>query len=144
MHDYLSEISLWDAITRKISISAITGYQKHISPHKGFVCAHRVLYGGEPCSQYFKRVITEQGLKSAFNKSNLRFKQCKQANIILKSQNQESQQKKRQQDKSQSSYCPNTCDCPADIGIDVCDIDCFPDIGDCTPDCGVLDCGGCG
>ncbi|GCL38531.1 hypothetical protein H6F47_13070 [Sphaerospermopsis sp. FACHB-1094] len=39
------QISLWDAVSRNISVSAISGYQKYLSPHKGFACAHRVLYG---------------------------------------------------------------------------------------------------
>ncbi|WP_338027215.1 membrane protein insertion efficiency factor YidD [Trichormus azollae] len=44
-----------------MSVTAIAGYQIHISPHKGFQCAHRVLYGSESCSQYIKRVIAEEG-----------------------------------------------------------------------------------
>jgi putative component of membrane protein insertase Oxa1/YidC/SpoIIIJ protein YidD len=79
------EISLLDSIGRKAGIVAITGYQKHISPHKGFVCAHRVLYGGESCSQYIKRVITEDGFKALLIKSRRRFQACLQANRILRS-----------------------------------------------------------
>lgn len=79
------QISLWDSFSRQISTAAITGYQKHISPHKGFVCAHRVLYGGESCSQYIKRAIAEEGLSSILVKSRNRFQACKQANQILRS-----------------------------------------------------------
>jgi putative component of membrane protein insertase Oxa1/YidC/SpoIIIJ protein YidD len=80
------EISLIDSVTRQVSVAAIAGYQKHISPHKGFSCAHRVLYGGESCSQYIKRVIATKGLKAAFVMSRDRFQACKQANQILRSQ----------------------------------------------------------
>ncbi|WP_375539788.1 membrane protein insertion efficiency factor YidD [Cylindrospermum sp. FACHB-282] len=80
------QISLFDSFTRQISTTAITGYQRHISPHKGFACAHRVLYGGESCSEYIKGAIAQDGLKRALIKSRERFLACKQANQILHSQ----------------------------------------------------------
>ncbi|GAA6619568.1 hypothetical protein NUACC26_053820 [Scytonema sp. NUACC26] len=58
-------ISVFGSVSRQISVAAITQYQKHISPHKGFSCAHRILYGGESCSQYIKRVIAREGLRNA-------------------------------------------------------------------------------
>jgi putative component of membrane protein insertase Oxa1/YidC/SpoIIIJ protein YidD len=78
------QISLLDSLTRRVSVTAITGYQKHISPHKGFVCAHRILYGGESCSQYIKRVIAQEGLRVALIKSRTRFQACKHANLFLR------------------------------------------------------------
>ncbi|MEJ6480993.1 membrane protein insertion efficiency factor YidD [Nostoc punctiforme UO1] len=78
------QISLFDSFTRQVSAAAITGYQKHISPHKGFACAHRILYGGESCSGYFKRVIAKEGLKVALVNSRERFQACKEANQILR------------------------------------------------------------
>ncbi|MEH1820550.1 MAG: membrane protein insertion efficiency factor YidD [Nostoc sp.] len=78
------QISLFDSFTRQVGTAAITGYQKHISPHKGFACAHRILYGGESCSQYIKRVVAKEGLKAAFISSRERFQACKQANQILR------------------------------------------------------------
>ncbi|MBD2430048.1 MULTISPECIES: membrane protein insertion efficiency factor YidD [Fischerella] len=77
------QISLLDSLSRKISIIAITGYQKYISPHKGFACAHRVLYGGESCSGYIKRVIATEGLQAGLLMSRDRFAACKQASQIL-------------------------------------------------------------
>ncbi|HIK06428.1 MAG TPA: membrane protein insertion efficiency factor YidD [Trichormus sp. M33_DOE_039] len=79
------EISLFDSWSRNLSTVAITGYQKYLSPHKGFSCAHRVLYGGESCSQYIKRVIAQEGLSVALLKSRQRFQDCKQANLLLRS-----------------------------------------------------------
>jgi hypothetical protein len=37
---------IFDAALRQLAVASISGYQKHISPRKGFSCAHRVLYGG--------------------------------------------------------------------------------------------------
>ncbi|MEA5572825.1 membrane protein insertion efficiency factor YidD [Calothrix sp. UHCC 0171] len=76
--------AIFDTATRKLSIAAITGYQKYISPHKGFACAHRILHQRESCSQYIKRIAAEEGLKAALKKSRSRFQECKQAHQILK------------------------------------------------------------
>ena len=70
--------------TRGLAVTAISGYQKFISPHKGFSCAHRVLYGCESCSQYFKQVIAEEGLLTAIANAKGRFQGCREANEILK------------------------------------------------------------
>jgi putative component of membrane protein insertase Oxa1/YidC/SpoIIIJ protein YidD len=85
------QIYSFDSFSRQISVAAITRYQRHISPHKGFSCAHRVLYGGESCSQYIKRVIVKEGLNAAFVKYRERFSACKQANQILRSQQDDSE-----------------------------------------------------
>lgn len=86
---YKMQTSVFDYLSQKISVKAIPGYQIHISPHKDFQWAHLVLYASKSCSQYIKRVISEEGLKVAFIKSRTRFQACKQANIILKSQGEE-------------------------------------------------------
>ncbi|MFM2064539.1 MAG: hypothetical protein RLZZ507_4210 [Cyanobacteriota bacterium] len=145
------QVYLWDSVARKVGVLAITGYQKHISPHKGFTCAHRVLYGGESCSQYIKRVIAEEGLKSAFVKSRFRFQSCQQANLILKSQAEElepptqtdeNEQKNKQEPISPQSSCQDSIDF-VDVGINCAELSCdCPELLNMTPDCGSLDCSG--
>lgn len=76
--------STLDTFTRQTSSRAIAFYQLWISPHKGFVCAHRVLHRGESCSQYAKRTILEQGLWTAIPLMQERFEDCRVANEILK------------------------------------------------------------
>ncbi|MTJ07671.1 membrane protein insertion efficiency factor YidD [Anabaena sp. UHCC 0204] len=165
------QTSEFDSFARKISIKAITGYQRYISPHKGFRCAHRVLHGGESCSQYVKRVIADDGLKAAFVKSQARFQACKQANQIWRSQienpelpeeNEETENIKKAPIKTpqnfsffnnNSIYCLDcadlSCDCGEllDIASDFSIADCnAPDCSslDCgAADCSFLDCGGC-
>jgi len=73
-----------DGTVRQLAIRAIAGYQKHLSPLKGFSCAHRLLHGGVSCSQYTKQVIAQEGLATALHKSRQRFQECKQANQILR------------------------------------------------------------
>lgn len=158
-----------ELVSRKLSIAAITGYQKCISPHKGFVCAHRILYHSESCSQYIKRIIAQEGFEVALKKSRQRFQECKRANQILRYQHQNLQRmsvdsseedigielpeekslSKKQRRKSnhcqsdQCSDCGNFADCSncGDYGdIFTCG-DCnLPECGDC----GNLDCGDCG
>lgn len=163
------QISFLDSFTRQVSAAAITGYQKHISPHKGFACAHRILYSGESCSQYIKRVVAKEGLKAAFVNSRERFQACKQAKQILRSQTENSEESTEEEAKTQqrqqasgkvaqkssfiSSDNTNCCDC-ADLGCNCANlVSMTPDCGsldycgslDCScADCSFLDCGSCG
>ncbi|MEH2191041.1 MAG: membrane protein insertion efficiency factor YidD [Nostoc sp.] len=147
--------------------------QKHISPHKGFACAHRVLYGGESCSGYFKRVIAKEGLKVAFVNSRERFQACKQANHILRKRaaacryvsmqienSEESTEKEAETQQPQkasgkvgqnpSFIGSNNTECfdCADLGCNCAEmVSITPDCGslDCSgADCSFLDCGSCG
>ncbi|MFW6296739.1 MAG: membrane protein insertion efficiency factor YidD [Halothece sp.] len=133
-----------------LAVLAIQGYQKYISPHKGFCCAHRKLYGGNSCSQYVKNMIIQEGIWNAIPLSRQRFKDCRSANNILKSQrdssrfgkNKKQKRKHRQQDSS--SQCDMVyCDLPGelcDFGLEA--IACEPECGDmgCLSDCSGLDC----
>jgi putative component of membrane protein insertase Oxa1/YidC/SpoIIIJ protein YidD len=157
------QLSLLDSFTRKLSINAIATYQKHISPHKGFACAHRILHGGESCSQYIKRVIREEGLSAGWNKSRARFQACHQANLILRSPFALSQIEDLDPDEQfdqpssprrHRRYQNNSCDNNSIVDCCISIPDCG-DVSDCSSldcgsgDCGsldgdFLDCGGCG
>ncbi len=76
--------NIFNEAARGLAVTAINGYQKFLSPHKGFRCAHRVLYGCDSCSQYFKRVITEEGIFMAIANAKGRFADCRAANEIIK------------------------------------------------------------
>lgn len=157
------EISLLDSLGRKAGIVAITGYQKYLSPHKGFVCAHRVLYGGESCSQYIKRVITEDGFTALLTKSRHRFQACKQANRILRSargggaslsQAEDSEPTEDESDSNLHSPNKNPKKAIASNGnkssfnssdstycVDCADLGCnCAELVSISPDCTVLDC----
>ncbi len=81
---YRLELQIFSHASRSLAVIAISGYQKFLSPHKGFSCAHRVLYGCDSCSQYFKRVIAEEGIMTAIANAKGRFQECRDANEILK------------------------------------------------------------
>ena len=132
-----------EQMTKQTGVVLIRGYQKYLSPHKGFSCAHRVLYGGESCSQYVKNILIEQDLQSALSLSRQRFSACKTAKIILHAETLE--EKRRRQKKKKQSNCscsPEGCldGCLPDCGdLDCGDLDygCLPDFdcGDCGGDC---------
>ncbi|MCU0541563.1 MAG: membrane protein insertion efficiency factor YidD [Oscillatoriaceae cyanobacterium Prado104] len=143
------QTSSFDAAIRQLAIASISGYQKHISPKKGFCCAHRVLYGGESCSQYVKGAIAKFGLFEVLKASRRRFAACKQANQILKARcssqsdgqdsNFEGEEipKPTSDNPRRNSNCPNQCaDALAALSCDV------PfEVLDCgAADCSGIDC----
>ena len=91
---------------RWIAIAVISAYQKYLSPRKGYRCAHRVLYDGDPCSEYVKKAIANQSLAEAVQSSRRRFRACAEANRILKSERL----------RPKSSLAPSAC-----LGSDNCD-----------------------
>ncbi|BBM86216.1 membrane protein insertion efficiency factor YidD [Candidatus Uabimicrobium amorphum] len=69
---------------KTLAVGAINGYQKYISPYKGFCCAHRVYHGEDSCSQYAKKAVAEHGLWKAISKVRKRFAECREANRLIK------------------------------------------------------------
>ncbi|MBE9118480.1 membrane protein insertion efficiency factor YidD [Lusitaniella coriacea LEGE 07157] len=125
-------------IIDRVAIAAISGYQRYLSPHKGFSCAHRIVYGGDSCSQYVKRAIARQGLIAAIPLSQQRFADCKASHEVFKEKQKTSHRRRRH--LCSSSDCATPC-CeaiPEFLDFEGCLSD-FPDI-DCTPDCGDLSC----
>jgi putative component of membrane protein insertase Oxa1/YidC/SpoIIIJ protein YidD len=68
------------------TLSAVRVYQKHLSPRKGFSCAHRRLYGDVSCSQYFRQMVATYGLIDAIPLFQERLQECHQANLSLRAQ----------------------------------------------------------
>ncbi|MDB9444654.1 MAG: membrane protein insertion efficiency factor YidD [Sphaerospermopsis sp.] len=77
---------MFNKLIRKISVFGINFYQKHLSPYKGYCCAHRILHGGDSCSEYVKKAFLEQDLNTAIQLSRQRFTECGQAAENLASQ----------------------------------------------------------
>ena len=94
---------------KALSIGLITLYQRHISPHKGFRCAHAALHGEQGCSQAVKGIIAEQGLFGGWSDIRQRFRHCSEAYETL--------EKHRERRKKKSDSCD----------IDPCTVvDCIP------------------
>jgi putative component of membrane protein insertase Oxa1/YidC/SpoIIIJ protein YidD len=63
---------------------AIGQYQRHLSPRKGFTCAHRKLHGGASCSGYLRELVTTEGFTSAIQPFQQRLIDCRKANDQLR------------------------------------------------------------
>lgn len=86
---YGSTACFWPASSRSparaAAIVAIGGYQRYLSPYKGYHCAHATLYGGLSCSEYGKQAIQANGLASGLLLLRERFRACHQAAVTLRS-----------------------------------------------------------
>ena len=60
----------------RLALAAIRGYQRHLSPHKGFSCAYRAATGRASCSRHGYRVIERFGLWSGLALLRRRLRLC--------------------------------------------------------------------
>lgn len=72
-----------EPLAKAIAIKSINGYQRYISPVKGFSCPHRLLHGGDSCSDYVKKMLNQQSLIQAVKSSRQRFRDCAKAGKTL-------------------------------------------------------------
>jgi putative component of membrane protein insertase Oxa1/YidC/SpoIIIJ protein YidD len=68
-----------EPLAKTMAINSIIAYKNYISPHKGFYCPHRLLHGGDSCSDYVKTMLTNQSLTEALKSSIQRFQACTKA-----------------------------------------------------------------
>jgi hypothetical protein len=54
---HTSAMCYFGNMVSKISVFSINFYQQYISPYKGYCWAHRILHGGDSCSQYVKKTF---------------------------------------------------------------------------------------
>ena len=90
-------------IVRTVAASTITGYQRYLSPHKGFQCAYRARFGGASCSEAVKLFILDHGLLGAYPLIRERFLGCSAAFELLCS---ESAPEEDDPDDNEYKECP--------------------------------------
>jgi putative component of membrane protein insertase Oxa1/YidC/SpoIIIJ protein YidD len=69
-----------------VAVDLIEFYQRRLSPHKGYRCAHRAHHGGMSCSEFAKQTILVQGLMAALPAMKRRFSECRATYLALQSQ----------------------------------------------------------
>lgn len=107
-------------------LAAILAYQRHLSPRKGFCCAHRVLHGGLSCSESVRQAIATDGLWRALPVVRARLRACRAAAWLLAArQEDDAARRKRRRDRTRDSL-PDACP------VDACPVDACPD--QCVPD----------
>ncbi|WP_456824480.1 membrane protein insertion efficiency factor YidD [Cellulomonas sp. P5_E12] len=67
----------------RLADSLIGLYQRHLSPRKGWACAHRVAHGGASCSAAVREILTRSGLVRGAVPTVARFVACYQAAQLL-------------------------------------------------------------
>ena len=63
----------------RLALVAIGGYQRHLSPRKGYACAWRIAHGGSGCSGFAKQAIRDHGLFAALPIIRRRLSACRDA-----------------------------------------------------------------
>jgi putative component of membrane protein insertase Oxa1/YidC/SpoIIIJ protein YidD len=123
--------------------SAVGGYQRHLSPWKGFRCAYRVRHGRPSCSEFAKRVALRRGLAAVPELLRERFQRCAAAAKALahrRTRADEAGGRKRKPPTRSSSTdgcsadlggCDAPCNAGAEVltscdlgGADACDVGC--------------------
>lgn len=66
---------------------AIRGYQRYVSPRKGYNCAYLIAQGERSCSAVIRGFIAEQGILRAMRPTMIQFAACYQAAMLLSTQN---------------------------------------------------------
>ncbi len=66
-----------------VSLWLIDMYQRFVSPHKRFHCAHHQLHHKDTCSNAVKQLIAKHGPLSAWPKIRQRFADCRSASLTL-------------------------------------------------------------
>jgi len=118
---------------------AITGYQRYLSPYKGFCCAHRVRHGGVSCSEFVRQALLSDGLWRAWPAIRLRFAECKTSALALRWEREEKRRKRQVERQQNSSPCGSDyADCCDAAGL-------ISDVASCIPnDCSALEAAGGG
>lgn len=77
-------LSPLDSSLRSVTIAIIGVYQRHLSPKKGYSCAHRIVHSGDSCSEYLKNVLADKSLFESTLLARQRFRECNIAYIYSK------------------------------------------------------------
>ncbi|WP_459778814.1 membrane protein insertion efficiency factor YidD [Photobacterium sp. R1] len=85
-----------------MAIWSIRGYQKWISPHKGFRCAHTAYYGGKSCSAAIVEFIETLPCRKLPVAIKQRFQECQRASKKL---NGGRNRKRRNPNNSEADCC---------------------------------------
>lgn len=73
-------------------------YQNWISPYKRFSCAHRIYFGGSPCSVYGKKAVFKHGSVTGSKLVLRRFKACSNAMQRLEEESPQDENPERKRD----------------------------------------------
>ncbi|MDO6704985.1 membrane protein insertion efficiency factor YidD [Photobacterium sp. 1_MG-2023] len=85
-----------------LAIRSIHWYQKYLSPHKGYRCAHAAFHGGPSCSQAVIEIIEAKSYAALPAAVLGRFKACRAASQQL---HQQKRKRRRRQERNDEAEC---------------------------------------
>lgn len=117
---------------RTLALTAITAYQRYLSPHKGFCCAYRVHTGRRSCSGLGFRAVRRYGVLAGLALLRKRMYLCGVAH-------RRHVPAQRRLARSQAGFCDCICDLP-DLNCDVFDAKTCSSISDGVSCCDACNC----
>jgi uncharacterized protein len=116
------------------ALTAIRGYQRFLSPRKGYGCAYRLRHGGTGCSGFARQAIATHGLIRALPLVRDRFRACHAAALAM-DEDRGVPPRKKTRDRWWHWFDASGC-CDFHLcGRGRAAPDSTPDGCDCTPDC---------
>ncbi|ADV66170.1 membrane protein insertion efficiency factor YidD [Deinococcus maricopensis] len=70
--------------TTTLALRSIRGYQRYLSPLKGFRCAHAAYHGGLSCSAAISRIVEARGVLGGWPDIQAQFAACRAAHDALR------------------------------------------------------------
>lgn len=67
----------------QLSYQLVRGYQRFISPYKGFSCPSGILHGDTTCSAAVRDIVRDQGLVAGLPAIRSQLQRCQQASHTL-------------------------------------------------------------
>jgi putative component of membrane protein insertase Oxa1/YidC/SpoIIIJ protein YidD len=89
-------------VCRPAILLSIRGYQKFLSPYKGYRCAHHYLHGKGSCSAYGYEVFSCHPITVAMDMLKERFKECRMAAVTVRAKRKKQNAKKKKEDDCDS------------------------------------------
>jgi len=80
---------------RYVGAGLIRGYQRYLSPRKGYRCAYGVLHGNGTCSSVGLEIMRSQGVFAFLRLMPLQFDACRAAVAMLQQQSEEEKQRRK-------------------------------------------------
>ncbi|HEY8026498.1 MAG TPA: membrane protein insertion efficiency factor YidD [Burkholderiaceae bacterium] len=124
---------------RYVGVGLIRGYQRYLSPRKGYRCAYGVLHGSGTCSSVGLDIMRDRGVLAFLRLMPLQFDACRAAVTTLQRQSEE--EKRRRNKAAEDGKRNSQSGCSGADWSDCDSGDTFTcgEIGECE----ALECGEC-
>jgi len=107
-------------VLRHFALAGLSGYQRFISPYKGFRCAYGVVHGRGSCSDIALRIARRFGARRTLQLIPLQAARCKHALVELQSADPPRERQKDENPNEQprdpwycdGAYCVACCPWP--------------------------------